>query len=299
MTEEPLAIESKSNLPVWARIVLAIISFLMLGGIFQFIGMLIAKVPLTNISALNDLSVKQLLIIQFFGILSLVIVVYIYRRLVDKRSIVSMGFSLKNRFKEILVGFLIALAIIGGGSLILYAFNYVDFIFVHVDVYSLFLSFLLFIMVALNEEIFVRGYILNNLMTSMNKYWALWISAVIFALFHALNFNLSWLAMINLLLAGVILGSTYIFTKNLWLPISLHLFWNYLQGPILGYSVSGQKIESMLKVNLLGNRSINGGEFGFEGSIVCTVMLAVAISLIIGFYIKKTLKQQLAAPNCC
>lgn len=293
MSEEIVVKERKPSLPVWARIVLAIISFIILGGIFQFIGMAIAKVPLTNMSAFKEISVKQMLIVEFFGVLSLALIVYLFRRFIDKQSIMSMGFSFdKNRLKDILAGLLVVLSVMGGGSIILYALNYVDFTFVQVDVLSLFLSFLLCILIALNEEVFVRGYILNNLMTSMNKYWALVVSATIFSLFHSLNFDISLLALINIFLAGVILGSTYIFTKNLWFPISLHLFWNFIQGPVLGYSVSGQKIESVFKVNLFGSSKVNGGGFGFEGSIVCTILLVIAIGLIIGLYEKRTSTQQ-------
>jgi uncharacterized protein len=297
MTEEPLVKERKPALPVWARIVLVIVSFIILSGILQVIGMLIANVPFTNRNAIAELSAKQLLIMEFFGIISLIITIYIFRRFIDRQSIMSMGFSLKNRFKDILFGFIVALSIIGGGSLILYYLNYIDFLSARIDIYSLLLSFILFVMVALNEEILVRGYILNNLMSSMNKYWALLISATIFSLFHILNPHFSLLSMINIVLAGIILGSTYIFTKNLWFPISLHLFWNFFQGPILGYSVSSQKTESLLKVKLLGNSSINGGEFGFEGSMVCTIMLVVAIVFIINYYIKKNIKQQLTTTN--
>jgi hypothetical protein len=149
------------------------------------------------------------------------------------------------------------------------------------------------VIVALNEEILMRGYILNNLMDSMNKYWALLISATIFSVLHGMNPNISFLAIINIMLAGIILGSSYIFTRNLWFPISLHLFWNFFQGPVLGYSVSGMKIDSVFKVTLLGNTTVNGGQFGFEGSIVCTVLLIPAIILTMGYYMeffKKTEK---------
>jgi len=294
MTEEILVKKGKSVLPVWARIVLSIIAFVILGGIFQFIGMLIMKVPFTKPDAVRNLTIEQLTVMQFFGVLALVLVVYIFRRHVDKESIMSMGFALKNRLNDIVLGLVFALFIIGGGSLILYALNYIDFQKAQMDIVTLILSFILFILVALNEEVFLRGYILNNLMNSMNKFWALLISAIIFSLFHGLNSNLSILALINLMLAGVILGSTYIFTKNLWFPISLHLFWNFFQGPVFGYSVSGQKIDSLVKVNLLGSsRNINGGEFGFEGSIVCTILLVVAIGAIITYYIKTSGKHQL------
>jgi membrane protease YdiL (CAAX protease family) len=126
----------------------------------------------------------------------------------------------------------------------------------------------------------------------MNKYYALLISSVIFVLFHSLNFNLSLIAVINLFLAGILLGSTYIFTKNIWFPVSLHLFWNFFQGPILGYAVSGQKIASLYNIKLASNNYINGGEFGYEGSIICTIFALIAIVSILRYYYKKSNQSQ-------
>ncbi len=292
MTEKILDKGSKASLPVWARIILIIISYLILGGIFQIIGMSIANIPLTDMNELKEISINQQFVLQLFSFIALIIIVYIFRKFIDKESIKSIGLSLRNRTTDIATGFIIALSIIGGGSLILYVLGYIDFSNIEFNFQTLALSFVLFILVSLTEEILMRGYILNNLLTSMNKYLALIISAAIFALLHSLNFNLSIIGIINLLLAGILLGSTYIFTKNLWFPISLHLFWNYFQGPIFGYSVSGQKIESLLTIKTIGKETINGGEFGFEGSILCTIITIVAILLIIRYYNKKNYRQQ-------
>lgn len=284
MNEKIIDNKNKSSLPVWARIVLIIISFLIMAGVFQFIGMTIANIPLTDKNALNEISFNKHLVLQLCAFLALIIVVYIFRNFIDKESIQSMGFSLRNRTTDIVAGFIMALAIIGGGTLILYILGYIDFSNIQFSLQTLLLSFCVFILVSLNEEILVRGYILNNLLTKMNKYLALVISAIIFALFHLPNSNLSLIGIINLFLAGLLLGSTYIFTKNLWFPISLHLFWNYFQGPIFGYSVSGQKTESILTLTTIGNKNIHGGEFGFEGSILCIIFSIVSILLIIRYY---------------
>lgn len=288
MTEKVLENGRKASLPLWARIILIIISFLILSGIFQFIGMLVANVPLTEMIALDDLSLNQLLIMQSFGFIALIIIVYIFRIFIDKETINSLGFSLVNSPKDIAAGFIVALTLIGGGSLILSSLGYIEFSNIQLDFRSLLLSFFLFILVSLIEETLMRGYILNNLLTSMNKYLALIVSAVIFTLFHSLNFNLPLIGIINIFIAGILLGSAYIFTKNLWFAISLHLFWNFLQGPVFGYSVSGQKIDSLLTIKTIGNESINGGEFGFEGSIICTIMTIVSILMIMIYYNKTT-----------
>ncbi|MGM0497312.1 MAG: CPBP family intramembrane glutamic endopeptidase [Bacteroidota bacterium] len=280
----------KSNnpsLPVWGRIVLIIIAFLFLGGILQVIGALIAKIPLMQQSAFENISMSQQLILQLSTFIALIVIVYLFRSFIDNKSIKSMGFSLKNKVPDIMLGLIMALFIIGGGTLILYSLGYLSFSDFQFNPKTLLLTFILFLLVSFQEEILFRGYILNNLLTTrMNKYLALFISAILFALFHALNPNLSQVGFINLILAGILLGSTYIFTRNLWFPISLHLFWNFFQGPIFGYAVSGQNIDSMTLVKPIGNELINGGKFGFEGSVVCTMMTIIAIGLIVYYYNK-------------
>lgn len=279
---------SKPALPLWARIILIIISFIILTGIFQFIGLLIAGI---SPDSLNSLTVPEQLLLSVFNIVSLIIVIYVFRKHIDRKSFKSMGFQIKNRLVDMAMGFLAALFVICLGSFILVISNAINLTYVQFDFQTLLLSFLLFFLVAIHEEVFFRGYILNNLMTSMNKYFALLISSVIFALFHALNFNLSLWSIINLVIAGILLGSSYIFNKNLWFPISLHWFWNFFQGPVLGYSVSGSPVTSIFKESYLSPDIINGGAFGFEGSVICTFLSSVAIMSIFWYFLRN--QQQL------
>jgi membrane protease YdiL (CAAX protease family) len=279
--------EVKPALPVWARILLVLIAFIIFTGIFQVLGMLISGIPLNHQHFVRvNITLAQQVILSAIGLIPLALIIFSFRRFLDRKTLMSMGFSIKNRFRDISAGFLIALLLFVGGSLILIFLNSIGITFIRFELGSFLLSLLLFVIVALNEEILMRGYILNNLMDSMNRYWALLISAIIFSVLHGMNPNISFLAIINLMLAGIILGSSYIFTRNLWFPISLHLFWNFFQGPVLGYSVSGMKIDSVFKVTLFGNTSVNGGQFGFEGSIVCTILLIPAIILIMGYFMK-------------
>jgi len=287
MTEELANDSKKPLLPVWGRIVLTLIAYLLLTGLFQVFGVLAAGIPFDKGFSMSNLKTEQLLIIQLFSFAALIIIVYIFRNSIDRKSIQSMGFSVKNRFSDIVAGFLFALFIIGGGTLILNLTGLIEIVDVQMNQRELLFGFLLLLLVAFGEEILVRGYILNNLLTNTNKYWALLFSAAIFALLHSLNFNLSLLGMINLLLAGIILGATYIYTKNLWFPISLHLFWNFLQGPIFGYPVSGMQIKSITTIKLSGSKLLNGGSFGFEGSVLCTLMTTIGIVAIIFYYQRK------------
>ena len=279
-------IEKKPALPLWARIALILVAFILFTGTFQLLGMLIAGIPLHFKSAAGNINIQQQVFLSGIGLIPLALIIYTFRRFLDRKTISSMGFYFKNRFGDLGAGFIIAFVLMVGGSLILYATNQIGLTAIPFKVSGIVFSFILFIIVALTEEILFRGYILNNLLDKSNKYVALLISSLIFSMVHSLNPNFSLLAFINILLAGIILGSTYIYTRNLWFPISLHLFWNFLQGPVMGYSVSGMKIESIYKVNLTGSDIINGGQFGFEGSLVCTLILIPAILLILAYYQK-------------
>ena len=288
MATKTKSLQKKAALPTWARIVLFIVAFLIVSGIFQVIGLLLAGIPLMEAADVSKMSTEVLFVVQLCGFIGLAILVFVFRKYIDRRSILSLGFSIKNRTTDLGMGLLIAVLLIGGGSLILKLLGVAEFSLGEVNFGAFALSFLLFIVVALNEEIMMRGYILNNLLTVMNKYLALLITAVLFTAMHGLNSGLSWIAFTNLFLAGILLGSSYIFTQNLWFPISLHLFWNFLQGPVLGYRVSGQKVESVFSINLSGNEMLNGGDFGFEGSLVCTIMSVLIIGVIFVYYSKRT-----------
>ena len=123
----------------------------------------------------------------------------------------------------------------------------------------------------------MRGYILKNLCESFNKYIALIFSSMVFMLMHIGNPNISVLSVINLFLAGIFLGIYCIHKNNLWFPIGAHFTWNYFQGPIFGFEVSGNKVKSLFNQNLIGSDIITGGEFGFEGSILLTFLMIIGI----------------------
>lgn len=65
------------------------------------------------------------------------------------------------------------------------------------------------------------------------------------------------------------------------LAFSFHLMWNFSQGSILGFAVSGSDNSSLLELTLSKNGYLTGGGFGFEGSILCTIMCAIIIYILI------------------
>ncbi len=292
MATEETPAKQDTRLHVVLRIFLYLLAFFIGTGIFQLIGVLIAGIPLEELNGFDASNTNYHLILSLWGLVPLAFFTYIFRKNLDRKSILSLGFSLRGRGLDWFAGCAVALVIIGGGAFILNLAGYVKVEFLAFDYKMLALNLLVFLCVSLTEEVVMRGYVLNNLLEVTNRYVALCISAFLFAIMHGLNPNLSWLAMLNLFLAGIILGATYIFTQNLWFPISLHLFWNFLQGPILGYNVSGQKTESVFKATPKGNSIISGGEFGFEGSVVCSVLIVLFTVAILVYYERKKVQPQ-------
>lgn len=194
--------------------------------------------------------------------------------------------SLNGRGKDLLYGLLVATTLYGIGfalSLLLGAVTVVGF---HWHPIRLLNDFFFCFLVALFEEIVARGFILGGLLRlRMNRFLALVLSAVLFGGMHLLNPDMALLPMLNIVLAGMMLGVSFLYTRNLWFPISLHLFWNWIQGPILGYGVSGNQFtSSLLDLKLSAQIWLSGGSFGFEGSVICTVLLSLSVVCMICWF---------------
>jgi uncharacterized protein len=212
-----------------------------------------------------------------------VLVVFVFRVFVDRRSFSSLGLSPDGFGSESVTGFFMGPAILGISAIGLFLSGHVKWMDIVFDGQSLAISLGSLVLAAFSEELVFRGYILGNLMESFkNKWVALAISAGLFALFHLANPGMNSLAFANLFLAGLLLGVNYIYTRNLWFSLLLHLSWNFFQGPVLGFNVSGLHLPSLLVVWTKGDFLVTGGEFGLEGSILNTAVSLTAV-LVLGW----------------
>lgn len=267
----------------WLRAFGIIIPYFIIVGLFQVMGFFLSK---ASIFGTDDvITSEQQVVISFFSLIGTFVIVWNAMKFVDKEPLINLGFQTKNRLKDFVAGIFIGAFVMGMGYLFLLSFEEIQFVKMLFDAKELLLSISLFIVVAIAEEILFRGYILRNLMISFNKYIALVVSSIIFAIAHGLNPNIDLLSLLNLFLAGIILGISYINTKNLWFPIALHLSWNFFQ-TIFGFKVSGKDTYSLIEFSIIENNLLNGGEFGFEGSILSVISLVILI-FTIGFYYKR------------
>jgi membrane protease YdiL (CAAX protease family) len=228
----------------------------------------------------NALGVNLVVLLMFLQLLITITVIATFRRFVDKGSFISLGLEFTHFKLDFVKGLLWGAGLLFSGFTTLYVLGFtsvarLDFNGINWPAY-LFLC----LIVTFNEEILIRGYVLTNLMDSMNKYWALVTSAVIFMLMHLSNDNVSLIPLVNLLLAGIMLGIYTIHKGSLWFPIGMHFSWNFFQGPVLGFGVSGLKVDSVIAQEFNGSTLMTGGDFGFEGSLLLTIMMLVSISIL-------------------
>ena len=150
-------------------------------------------------------------------------------------------------------------------------------------------SFTLFFLVAVSEEIFFRGILFRMINRRWNIWAALVISALIFGGLHIFNDNATlWSSIAIAIEAGSLLGAAYAYSKNIWLPIGIHWIWNYTQGNILGFPVSGEdNVTSIITPEISGAQWLTGGSFGAEASVISAV-IGLLISL---WFIRKTIQQ--------
>jgi uncharacterized protein len=137
--------------------------------------------------------------------------------------------------------------------------------------------------VAVTEELMFRGFALQAIERLLGSWIALLATALLFGLAHLLNPGATpWTALAIAIEAGGLLGAAFLWRRNLWFVIGLHLAWNTTVA-LLGLPVSGHAAPGLLAAEVSGPSLLTGGDFGIEGSLVTVtvgVLLAVPMLLL-------------------
>jgi len=280
----------------WLTAILSIIPFFIFVSFFQGLGAGLSSVlgergiidfdfdKYLEIEHMRDFLVADT-IIQYFDLVGVLLLLWILMTFVDKEPFIKLGFSLKGKVNDIILGMTLGLLLMAVGYTILILLGEIKFIEFNYNLKNIILLFILFIAVSIAEETYVRGYVLKNLLQSFNPIISLIISSAIFSLLHFFNPNVNYIALTELFIAGILLGISYVYTKNLWFPIALHLSWNFFQ-VMFGFNVSGIDTYSLIEFEIIENNNMNGGDFGFEGSY-----LSILFSLILMYFLWKYYKK--------
>jgi membrane protease YdiL (CAAX protease family) len=236
-----------------------------------------------------------LLVLETASVVAITLSVFIARRLVDRRSFTSLGFQANGRvWRDLLAGFAIAGSMMGiiylierlAGWLSLTGAAWQDTPALEIML-SLAIMLLVFIFTGWQEELHFRGYLLQNLSDGLNDGWGVFISSLVFGLAHLGNPNSALMGALGVTLAGVFMAFAYWRTRQLWLPIGLHIGWNFFEGPLLGFPVSGIGTFQLLRNQIAGPTLFTGGSFGPEAGLVLLPALAIG-TVLVYFYTRST-----------
>ena len=268
----------------------ALLSFFLI-FIPQILGtavLLIFQYDLSKISSAR-IDLNTMIVLEYSMIIFMAILLWLFMKFIDKQPLVQIGLQTKGRLKEFNYGILLGFIIMTTAFLFLLSINEIVFSNFSFSLDKVLLSVILFVGVSIFEEVVFRGYLLKNLLESFNPFVALFISSIFFSLIHGSNPNVTTLGLCNIFLAGFFLGASYVFTKNLWFPIGLHFSWNFFQA-MFGFKVSGLDSYSIIEFTIPENNILNGGEFGFESSILSLLIILFSTILIWKYY-KSTVQE--------
>ncbi|BBL80382.1 hypothetical protein RxyAA322_22360 [Rubrobacter xylanophilus] len=220
-------------------------------------------------------------------------------RYLDRRPFRDFGFCIdRGWWLDLFFGMLLGALLMSGIFLVQLALGWVEV----VGTFSsdlpgvpfrtaILLPLAIFVCVGVYEEALSRGYQLRNMAEGLNHpalgprgaIAAAWVlSSLFFGLLHFANPNATALSTLNVSLAGILLGAGYVLTGQLAIPIGLHITWNFFQGAVYGFPVSGLQSAgaSFLQIEQSGPRIWTGGPFGPEAGLFDPVAVLVGCLLI-------------------
>ena len=137
------------------------------------------------------------------------------------------------------------------------------------------------------EELVFRGYFFQNLVAGTNLVWAIVISSLVFGLIHILNPDGTIMGGILIVLITPQLIYAYLKTGQLWLPMGLHLGWNFFQASIFGFAASGNVSPSLISQSPVGPEWLSGGKFGAEGSVLI-IPVTILSYFLVHYWVRAT-----------
>ncbi|MEX2402833.1 MAG: CPBP family intramembrane glutamic endopeptidase [Balneolales bacterium] len=141
------------------------------------------------------------------------------------------------------------------------------------------------------EELWSRGYQTRNLAEGLNfqrfkpeqaVLGAILLTAAFFGMLHAWNPHATVLSTVVITLAGIMFAVPYVITGQLGISIGLHISWNFFQGGVFGFPVSGlSNPSSILQVRTTGPEIWTGGLFGPEAGFLGLIFVILIIVVVL------------------
>lgn len=218
---------------------------------------------------------------EIAGTLSALATIALVTRLIERRPLSAVGLGLRGLPGQLGRGFLVGAGFMAACVAVLALLGGYRVTGARLLAGPLLLSLAFYTLVGLFEEIAFRGILFRLLEEGLGSWAALAITAAIFGAAHLGNPDATlWGAAAIMIEAGVLLGAAYMLTRSLWFVAGLHLAWNFFQGPIFGFAISGTGAtsQSLLMPMIQGPELLTGGVFGIEASLIA-VLLGLALGV--------------------
>lgn len=211
------------------------------------------------------------------------LLIWLWLRLAEQRPLWTTGME-KPALKPYLRGLLVGLALFGTAVLLLALLGFVQLErpFNGLGALSVAGALLIFtgwMVQGAAEELLTRGFLLPVLGVRWGTAVAVLISSLLFSALHLANPNVNAISILNLTLFGLFAALYALVEGGLWGVFAMHAVWNWAQGNLFGFAVSGMEIKSgtLLDLMEIGPDEVTGGLFGPEGGLVVTAVLSLAI----------------------
>ena len=260
-----------------------------------------AGIPISLLFLIPGLELPDGLFLALNQVIELIAItgsVFLAVRFLDKRSISSIGLKFdKWTGLDIVAGIVITFFMMGFIYLIQWALGWLTFDGFAWETDDLLTvlggavgMFIVFTLVGWNEELLSRGYHLQTLASGLNLFWGVLISSAVFGVLHLGNPNATWISAAGIFFAGLFLATGYLTTRQLWLSIGLHIGWNFFEGVVFGFPVSGLDIYRLMHITVDGPELWTGGAFGPEAGLVVLpgLVLGVVLILVYGKFLRKS-----------
>ena len=241
--------------------------------------------PGNGTASIQEFFYHYLLYYELFSFVIILFLFIFWVKVIEKNSLSSLGFVKRNWLKYLGWGILLSLLQMGMIALVYQVGGIGTF-----ELNELSLESILFILGLFpfwllqggTEEVATRGWLLTRIAARANLPLAILISSSLFGILHMGNAGVTFLSVLNIILDGVLAALLFIYTDSIWLVVAQHGTWNYVQGNLLGFQVSGTGADASIFSFTMGDGPdwLTGGAFGAEGSIITTLVLLVSLVIV-------------------
>ena len=241
--------------------------------------------PGNGVASIQEFFYHYILYYELFSFVFILLLFIFWVKFIEKNPLSTLGFIKKNWLKYLGWGILLSLLQMGVIALVYQLGGIGSF-----ELNELSLEPILFILGLFpfwllqggTEEVATRGWLLTRIAARTNLPLAIAISSSLFGFLHLGNSGVTFLSVLNIILDGVLAGLLLVYTDSIWLVVAQHGTWNYVQGNLLGFQVSGTGADASIFSFTMGSGPdwLTGGAFGAEGSIITTLVLLVSLVIV-------------------